>query len=397
MSLDITTIAPQIGDMIVKIKSGSEELREHLKYASAKMDDETQDIEHLKRKIANAHTPWPVAKLYEGLAGHYAPPPASNEYTAFATDGSHIDVDRHKAARCYLINIGTVSLHYGQQPAAELTSEPHLYADEQDLTIKDNGNLRREQRVEGALLDARRSVEECRKLAEMAAALPAGETAIALMDGSLVMYGLEAFPDFVAENLLDQGFLKYLDQLRQLSESRRLTLASYISLPGSADVVNALRIAICPQESADCEHTCATGNPACDAVAGINDRTLFASRLRAGERSAIFINPSHVLERYGPHQIYFFYLKVDEEIARVEMPAWIALHKPLVDLTHALVLDQCRRGQGYPVVLSEAHEQAVVTGADREQFWNLVDRALEEEKLPAYTSTKSRSKRTRWL
>jgi NurA-like 5'-3' nuclease len=68
-----------------------------------------------------------------------------------------------------------------------------------------------------------------------------------------------------------------------------------------------------------------------------------------------------------------------------------------MNLTHALVLDQCRRGQGYPVALSEAHEQAVVTGADREEFWSLVEESLEEYKLPTYTSIKSRSKKTRWI
>jgi hypothetical protein len=97
------------------------------------------------------------------------------------------------------------------------------------------------------------------------------------------------------------------------------------------------------------------------------------------------------------HQVYFFYLKVDDEIARVEVPEWVALKPGLLDLTHALVLDQCRRGQGYPVALSEAHEQAVVTGSDREEFWSLVERSLEEEKMPAYNSTKSRSKKTRWV
>ena len=73
------------------------------------------------------------------------------------------------------------------------------------------------------------------------------------------------------------------------------------------------------------------------------------------------------------------------------------MREELVDLTHALMLDQCRRGQGYPVALSEAHEQAVVTGADREEFWGLVEETLEEEKLPSYMSIKSRSKRTRWI
>jgi len=75
----------------------------------------------------------------------------------------------------------------------------------------------------------------------------------------------------------------------------------------------------------------------------------------------------------------------------------VAQDENLLNLTHALVLDQCRRGQGYPVALSEAHEQAVVTGVDRESFWQLVESLMVDEKMPSPTSAKSFSKRTRWV
>jgi len=75
----------------------------------------------------------------------------------------------------------------------------------------------------------------------------------------------------------------------------------------------------------------------------------------------------------------------------------VAANKDLLELTHSLVFDQCKRGHGYPVVLSEAHEQAVVTGADRENFWELVESTLIEEHLPGSSSGKSLSKRTRWV
>ena len=54
-------------------------------------------------------------------------------------------------------------------------------------------------------------------------------------------------------------------------------------------------------------------------------------------------------------------------------------------------------GQGYPVALSEAHEKAVVTAADRENFWLLVEQSLWGEALTLSASAKSRSKRTRWV
>jgi NurA-like 5'-3' nuclease len=133
-------------------------------------------------------------------------------------------------------------------------------------------------------------------------------------------------------------------------------------------------------------------------VAGVQDRELFIALLASGERSALFMTQSSIVQkRYGGHKVYFFYLRVGDEIARVEIPQWVAKDEGLLNLTHALVLDQCQRGLGYPVALSEAHEQAVVTTSDREEFWQLVESLLVEEKLPTPTSAKSQSKRTRWV
>jgi hypothetical protein len=49
------------------------------------------------------------------------------------------------------------------------------------------------------------------------------------------------------------------------------------------------------------------------------------------------------------------------------------------------------------VALSEAHEQAVLTGADREQFRLLVEQALADQRMDVVSSEKGRSKRTRWI
>jgi GNAT superfamily N-acetyltransferase len=399
VSLDLTKVAAQVGEMVTRLKAGLAERQARLDYALDTLHRQTEDLEHLKRKIIASRTTWLVAGLVEGLDQHYPALPLPAEFTVMATDGSHIDVDRHRSARCYLINIGRVVLHYGAEPEAVLDSLPTLYAEDKDLFIAPAEGKGREQMIEGALLGAKRSVEECRHLAEMAAELPPGSSALALLDGSLILWGLEAYPEFVSEALVDNGLLTHFDRMRELNRDRKLALASYISRPRATDVVNALRVAICPHDPADCDRYCMMGEKrACDAVAGLQDRELFASLLEPEERSALFISQSSVVEkRYREHTVYFFYLRVDDEIARVEIPMWVARNKDLVGLTHRLVLDQCQRGQGYPVALSEAHEQAVVTTADRENFWQLVEANLVEEHLPTPTSGKSRSKRTRWV
>ena len=132
-------------------------------------------------------------------------------------------------------------------------------------------------------------------------------------------------------------------------------------------------------------------------ISGVHDRELFTGILETGERSALFISPSKIQQRYGRHLVHFFYLRVNDEIARVEVPRWVTEDQASLDIVHALVLDQCRRGQGYPVALSEAHEKAVITGVDRDNFWRMVDESMVAERLPVTESAKSRSKRTRWI
>ena len=399
MSLDLTKIVTQVTGMIARLKAGSRERQERLDNALDTLHRQADDLEHLARKVEASRTTWLVAGLVEGLDRHHEALRLPAEFTVIATDGSHIDVDRHRATRCFLINIGWVVLHYGSNPGAVLDSHPHLYADDADLVITPPGVKGREQMIEGNLLGIKRGVDECRRLAELAAELPPGSSSLGLLDGSLILWGLAAYPEFVTEALLDRGFLRYLEEMRKLNEDRRIAVASYISYPRSTDVVNALRVALCPHEIVDTDRYCPDcGTRECDAVAGVRDRELFADLLGHGERSAIFSSKSSIVQkRYGAHQIHFFYLRVDDEIARVEIPRWAATDEGLLNLAHTLVLDQCQRGQGYPVALSEAHEKAVVTGADRESFWQLVESSLVDEHLPTPGSAKSKSKRTRWV
>jgi hypothetical protein len=108
-------------------------------------------------------------------------------------------------------------------------------------------------------------------------------------------------------------------------------------------------------------------------------------------------NPVAAQEYYGEQQIYFYYLNSGEEIARVEVPQWVAANQELLDLGHSMIADQCRKGQGYPVAISEAHEQAVINGLDRQLFSQMVMETLERQGLPSYTSEKERSKSRPWL
>jgi hypothetical protein len=384
MALDLSKIIEQITGMVTSLKSHRDEKLRQLRHAVDLLHSQSNNLEQLAKKIEASKTTWLVARLVEPIDSHYRPQPVPKEFTILATDGSHIDVDRHQPTHCYLINIGTVVLHYGAHPDAILDSIPHLYASDDELVITAPGIQGREQPVEGALLGIKRGVEECQRLAELASELPVGSTALGLMDGSLILWNLEAYPEFVSDIMLEKGFLTHLEQIQKLNKDREIPIASYISYPRSTDMVNALRVALCPRETVDSDRCSECRTRECDFVAGVHDRELFSELLASGERSALFISPSKIQKHYGKHLVHFFYLKLEEEIARIEIPQWVAEDEKRLNVVHTLAL-------------SEAHEKAVITGADRENFWQMVESSLIEEHLPTLGSAKSQSKRTRWV
>ncbi len=399
MSLDLNRVCAQLTEIVERLNANLIDEQLRLTDALRILHEQSGNIDILKEKIDSSKTTWLVAGIKTGLDSRYPAPVPPSDYAVIATDGSHIEVDRHQPVRCFVLNISHVLLRYGRNPDAFLENYPRLYASEDELVIRPPDGQGREQLIEGALLGLQRSVAECRHLADIAASVSPDAPALAILDGTLILWGLEPFPDFVTDILLEEGLLREFNRIRSAANQKRLSFASFISGPRSNDVKNTLRIAVCPFAQVNCDRNCSNGKRGCAGLESLDDRKLFGALLSSGERSDIFVSRSQIVrERYREHEIHFFYLKVDDaEISRIEIPGWIAADERLVDLTHSLALDQCRKGNGYPVALAEAHEQAVITQADRQNFWHLVETSLIERKIPTRTTGKNWSKRTRWL
>ncbi len=403
MALDLHKVASSLSGMTNDFAASQESRAENLANA-IKIFASANDAKSLKNKIEASKTSWLVAEIVNDFNCKHKPGALPEEFGILATDGSQIDVDRHRGARCYLINIGTVALKYGNNPRAELNSHPLLFSKEEDLAARpDNYIPGREMMVEGSLLGIKRTVEEFKYLAELCAGIPKKDKALALVDGSLIMWGLlsKEYPDYIVDAVLENGILQQMESIWQLNSERQVALASYISFSRSTDVVNALRVLVCPHEKADCDKYCtgvSTEERPCACFDGIRDRDIFWQSLDCDERSDVFASRSRInCTRYGRHRVHFYYIKTFDEIARVEVPEWVANDAELLSLSHSLVINQCYKGQGYPVALSEAHEQAVVTGADRENFYHLMDEYMAGKKLSVTISAKSLSKKTRWV
>jgi len=350
------------------------------------------DAEELRAKVRDRREkyPWLVAIPVHTLAQSFSPPLPPADFSVIASDGSSIHPDRHSPLRYYVINTSHAVLTYGRHPNADLDSEGQLYFEDDDLYVLPD---RKRVPIEGMRLGVKMQIAELQ--AALKAAQAATEPLVVLRDGPLILWQLQSEEKDVKEEFLGQ-FLKCLDGFRAAG----VPVIGYISYTGSHDVANALRVSLCEDDPSDCEHCSLPEDQQalCRFLSTVWDRQLLEGLLEAGWRSDVFESTSAILEHYGSHRIQFFYLNVGGEVVRIEAPQWVMRDGRMLDLVHALVCDQCQRSPDvppYPPALQEAHEQAVITAADRRLVEQLVERALAERDIVYARSAKDRSKRRR--
>jgi hypothetical protein len=122
------------------------------------------------------------------------------------------------------------------------------------------------------------------------------------------------------------------------------------------------------------------------------DADLFGETLAPGQRSACFLERNTAYERFHQRAVFFYLNAAGAEIGRVELPEWAGEDDGVVSFVHAVIVDQIAKGQGYPVALKEAHEQAIVRTPDRLAFIELLERELVRRGRPVRHSLKDRSK-----
>jgi hypothetical protein len=194
-----------------------------------------------------------------------------------------------------------------------------------------------------------------------------------MVDGSLVYWFLEQLPTDARELILNP-ILAAWEELRVAG----IPIVGYLSASRSIDNLNLLRLLTCPHEVPDCPTHCADATRLpCQQFEGLRDTTLWNTQLSPGQRSCWWQSTAKILDWYDDrHKIYFCYLHVGQEIARIEVPAWVARDDALAGMMLSLIVAQVNKGYGYPVALAEAHNQAVVRSADRSSFFALLEQEL---------------------
>lgn len=387
MPLDIGALARQARQAASESAARDQDLQERVSAALHEL--RSQDQQRLTSIVPSRPSPPWLAGIPLGrLDARYPAPEPPPDYTVVSTDGSHVDQDHHAALSCWLINIGEATIRYGEGATARLTTRTELgYRPEQVWFVHDE----RRQRVHGQLLNVRRQVAEIAALADLCEANPG---AVGLVDGTLLLSSPSRAVQPEPTDFLDE----YLSHLKRIRAAGCL-VASYISRPGAGDVIGALRFGCCPEPV--CDRRCRLGLPSnrpCARLADLPDFLLYSELpLGEGERSGLWASswPTNV-QHYGEHRVHFFYFDAGIEIARVEVPAWVARDESALSRLHAVLAAQSQRGDdGYPRVLIEAHHLAVITGSDRRAFQALLDEALAGRGYRSLPSAKQRAKRRR--
>lgn len=322
-------------------------------------------------KVRAASVPWSLP-LWNGFIGEVFPIETQTEpYCVASIDGSQIFPDRHQGTLCSLINVGSVALSYGfARKGATLRNEPFIYTttdSARGITGEDFITCKRQEHELQATVELASRLKE-----EVADTIPK----LIVNDGSLIFWHLEA-QDHVKRDLFLPRYLEHLQTLYTM----RMPSVGYISLPHSRELVGLIRLI---EEDADG-----------DVFSHTLDSLIASFFLSPYERTTVFESRASICASYPEHlRPHAVYIHVRDEIARLELPAWVAHDEQLLKMVCMIVVDQVKKGYGYPVALAEAHEQAVVKGPDRDFFYHVIAKLGIEQRRRITLSLKSTKKRS---
>lgn len=294
-------------------------------------------------------------------------------YQVLAVDGSQIYYDKHQGPACSLINIGAVFLQYGlQKSSVELYSYPEIMVVNENTNHEIGAeyiNLYREHcELTEAVKKSYQSMQQ------------SSNPFVCLLDGSLIFFQV----DIDHKDTSEDFFSKYIKQLQLFFEYKTLH-AAYMSFPRTKELINIIRLVAVDLQEKNLKQS--------DYFSKFLDIDLLRLFLPQDHRTIIFESKAPISYAYPKHlKPYFCYLNIGLEIIRLEFPFWIAEDSNLVDRICSVVLDQAQKGNGYPVVLFEAHEQAVIKSADRDFFYETIKQIYSKHNQNYKISAKSNKK-----
>jgi NurA domain len=327
--------------------------------------------EQLAQTNATDNSTQPLPTWQETLGNTYHITPYAGPYHMIAIDGSQIYPDHHEGTDAYMINIGTAAIHYACDRSSSLHSEPYVYSKIDPALGGPAEAVVTGQRHELELLYG---TQEAQKLF-----LETMHPVVLFFDGSLIFWHVENMNDHGASHFFS-GSLALLEHLY----ANAVPHLMYSSMPRNRDLVLLARFL-----SAN------TYNSTLDLHdSGVYDTSLVQAYLPVHHRTTIFCSNYTLAKTYPGHlRPHFFYINNGYEIARIEIPQWLACNEQFINLISATTIDQICKGYGYPIGLAEAHQQAVLTSTDRALFYATIAHHATAQQAIIVCSQKTMKKR----
>ncbi|HEX7597197.1 MAG TPA: DNA double-strand break repair nuclease NurA, partial [Polyangia bacterium] len=120
------------------------------------------------------------------------------------------------------------------------------------------------------------------------------------------------------------------------------------------------------------------------------DAALFERILGPGQRSTVFKILSNSSGMFPDElSLHFFYINVGSDtkhphLARVEIPAWVAIQEALLERLQFALVAQSRvlGNRPYPYAIHRAHEVAVVRMEEKDQINDMIVQEFQQLQLP---------------
>lgn len=369
--LNRSDIFTQLQTLVV----GAKPRQSTLDLVSAGWEKFIQSADTLRELVTKKTWPFPMPLWFTSPQAVYEVASLKEPYGVIGIDGSQIYPDRfYSNLDCFVINTGGLSVAYKPQKSeVAFFSQPYVN------TLRDAFK-----RYGYEVAESKDLIDLIREEYEFKDALVAAEhfrykeselPFLCLFDGSFVFWHLEGKQAEVRELFLST----YMLYLRRFQE-RRVPLAGYISLPRNRELCNALRLVMCERFTSLQTFCFADQVCPCKVLEEISDVELIARFLKPGQRTGIFMSRSSIADYYFDElRPCFFFLNVGEELGRVELPWWMAKDPQQIEFVASIIMDQANKGLGYPMVLAEAHEQAVVKHADKQFFYELLEKLYTQQ------------------
>jgi hypothetical protein len=308
--------------------------------------------------------------------------------TLIAADGSQIFPDRDGIGPYFLLNTGAIVFRRGSGQAPSVSSKPEVFYADSDI-FDSNNEVRTAEYV--SIQRQRREIEALADLAEAERVASGGDLSqviVALTDGPLLPW---IRSDGADSQALEREIEFTARQFERLRRAHAIPVG-YVAKPDSAYVLRILELLHMQPEEINREKLREYR------YQRLTDRAVFED-LGPNQRSAAFAANTDANDRYDAQtgdRIAFVYVNVARpgdapEIARLEVPGWVAADPHELDKAQAAIYANCEP-EGYPYVLARAHELAVVSPGERARLEEmLLGHLLRSGVLPEY-SAKARNK-----